>query len=71
MKILETSFDSELQDKEDTIHGENIVYTGRIRIIRTTLGKIKEQKEFHIIKQQWDLWNNKKHRILHNGPHWM
>lgn len=70
MKILKTSFDINLQDQEDIVNGEHIVYTGKIRIIRTILGKIKEQKEFYIIKQQWDMWNNKKHRIVKNGPHW-
>lgn len=77
MKILNTSFDETLKDKRITIgtdcpvsEEETIRYTGNIRKIRTIFGKVKEQKEFYIIKKQWDMWDHKTYKIVENGPHW-
>lgn len=77
MKIIDTSFDEKLKNKELNVGRDSffleeatIRYTGNIRRIKTIFGKIKEQKEFYIIKKHWDMWNYCKFKTIKNGPHW-
>lgn len=77
MKIIKSEFKKDLEGKELTVGSDSVFceevtlrYTGNTRHIKTIFGKIKEQAEFYIVKQHWDLWNNNKYRLIKNGPYW-
>lgn len=77
MKVMNSYFDENLKNKKirvgkDSFFSEEatIKYTGNVRKIKTIFGKIKEQKEFYIVKKQWSMWNYNTFKIIENGPHW-